>query len=150
MPKIKSDSALPKVVEYLDNRRDSFYSAIYLLNRISFDPKKDGINGEYSHIGGKHFSRNTRALSHALTLGIGYNHEALDHVSQLRIWNMTGNSIYGVYYGVIEGKKPQEITATHDPKSRTEFYLNAGHPNGHVSDVRRTKRVIPRRVAPKQ
>jgi hypothetical protein len=62
---------------------------------------------------------------------------------------MTGNSIYGVYYGVIEGKKPQEITATHDPKSRTEFYMNAGRPNGHVSGVTRIKRVIPRRVAPK-
>jgi len=147
MPKrkaiINSASALPKVAEYLDWRHDSFFCPGYLFNRVEFNPKEDGIGGKYS-------STDTRALSHALTLGIGYNHEALDHVSQLRIWNMTGNSIYGVYYGVIEGKKPQEITATHDPKSRTEFYLNAGHPNGHVSDVRRTKRVIPRRVAPKQ
>jgi len=147
MPKrramINSDSALPKVAAFLEERVDSFFSPGYIVNHpyAGFKPRKDGIGGEYS-------STDHRALSHALTLGIHYDREALDDVSQLRIWNMTGNSIYGVYYGILHYSKPQEITATHDPKGRVEFPINDGLVDGHASGVKRVNRVIPRRVAP--
>jgi len=139
---INSASALPKVSRYLcDEYRGELFDAAYLVGHIDFYQKEDGI-------GTKHSRCNILSLSHALSQGIRYDHKALDEISYLKM--VTRKAEYGTFYGALDyPKKPQTILATHDPKGRVEFLLNGGQIDGHARDVERWKRVIPKRVAPK-